>query len=35
MSYPCILLEHEVYNNIHSDYDTYYNFVYLTDFIRN
>lgn len=40
ISYPCVLLEHEVYvyNNIHLDYDTYdtyYNFVYLTDFIRN
>lgn len=35
ISYPCILLEHEAYNNIHSDYDTYYNFVYLTDFIHN
>ena len=35
MSYPCILLEHEEYNNRYLDYDTYYSFVYLTDFIRN
>jgi hypothetical protein len=32
-SYPCILLEMEDYNNKFGDYDTYYDFVYLTDFI--
>jgi hypothetical protein len=34
-SYPCILLEYEEYNNRFLNYDTYYDFVYLTDFIHN
>ena len=34
-SYPCILLEIDVYNLKWDDYDTYYDFVYLTDFITN
>ena len=34
-SYPCILLEHEVLNKEYDDNDTYYDFVYLTDFIRD
>ncbi len=35
MSYPCILLEHKEYNNKYLDYDTCYDFVYLTDFIHS
>ena len=34
-SYPCILLETEEYNNKWDDYDIYYDFVYLTDFISD
>jgi hypothetical protein len=34
-SYPCILLETEEYNNKWDDYDTFYDFVYLTDFISD
>ena len=34
-SYPCILLETEEYNNKWEDYDIYYDFVYLTDFISD
>lgn len=34
-SYPCILLEMEDYNNKVGDYDIYYDFVYLTDFISD
>ena len=34
-SYPCILLEIDVYNIKYTDYDTYYDFVYLTDFISD
>lgn len=32
-SYPCILLEIEDYNNVWDDYDLFYDFIYLTDFI--
>ena len=34
-SYPCILCEYEDYNHKWYDYDTYYDFVYLSDFITN
>jgi hypothetical protein len=34
-SYPCILLEMDDYNSKFDDYDIYYDFVYLTDFISN
>ncbi len=34
-SYPCILLELEEYNCKWDDYDNYYYFVYLTDFISD
>ena len=34
-SYPCILLEIDDYNNKWADYDIYYVFVYLTDFISD
>ena len=34
-SYPCILLETEEYNHKWDDYDIYYDFVYLTDFISD
>ena len=34
-SYPCILLETAEYNNKWDDYDIYYDFVYLTDFISD
>ena len=34
-SYPCILLEIDYYNYKWDDYDTYYDFVYLTDFISD
>ena len=34
-SYPCILLEIEDFNNKWQDYDIYYDFVYLTDFISD
>ena len=34
-SYPCILLEMDDYNNKFDDYDIYYDFVYLTDFISD
>ena len=34
-SYPCILLEIDVYNLKWDDYDIYYDFVYLTDFISD
>lgn len=34
-SYPCILLEMDVYNDRFDDYDIYYDFVYLTDFISD
>ena len=34
-SYPCILLETEDFNNKWQDYDIYYDFVYLTDFISD
>lgn len=34
-SYPCILLETEEYNNKWDEYDIYYDFVYLTDFISD
>ena len=34
-SYPCILLEIDEYNNKWADYDTFYDFVYLTDFISD
>ena len=33
-SYPCILLETREYNYKWDDYDIFYDFVYLTDFIR-
>ena len=33
--YPCILLEIEDYNAKWGDYDTFYEFVYLTDFISD
>ena len=35
MSYPCILLEIDDYNSKWDDYDIYYDFVYLTDFISD
>lgn len=35
MSYPCILLEIDVYNSKWYDYDIYYDFVYLSDFIND
>lgn len=34
-SYPCILLEMDDYNSKFDDYDIYYVFVYLTDFISD
>jgi hypothetical protein len=34
-SYPCILLEIDEYNNQWDDYNIYYYFVYLTDFISD
>lgn len=34
-SYPCILLEIDDYNSKFDDYDIYYVFVYLTDFISD
>ena len=34
-SYPCILLELDDYNNKLDDYDIFYDFVYLTDFISD
>lgn len=34
-SYPCILLEIDDYNSKFADYDIYYDFVYLTDFISD
>jgi hypothetical protein len=34
-SYPCILLEMDDYNNKWGEYDIYYYFVYLTDFISD
>jgi hypothetical protein len=34
-SYPCILLEMDDYNSKFDDYDIYYDFVYLTDFISD
>lgn len=34
-SYPCILLELDDYNNKFDDYDIYYDFIYLTDFISD
>jgi hypothetical protein len=34
-SYPCILLEIEDYNNVWDNYDLFYYFVYLTDFISD
>lgn len=34
-SYPCILLEIDEYNSKWGDYDTSYQFVYLTDFISD
>ena len=34
-SYPCILLEIDEYNAKWSDYDVFYDFVYLTDFISD
>lgn len=34
-SYPCILLEIEDFNNKWQDYDIFYDFVYLTDFISD
>ena len=34
-SYPCILLELEDYNSKYADYDIFYDFVYLTDFISD
>ncbi len=35
MSYPCILLEIDDYNSKWDDYDIYYDFVYLSDFISD
>lgn len=34
-SYPCILLEIDEYNTKWGEYDSFYHFVYLTDFISN
>ena len=34
-SYPCILLELDDYNSKWDDYDIFYDFVYLTDFISD
>lgn len=34
-SYPCILLEMDDYNSKWDDYDIYYDFIYLTDFISD
>ena len=34
-SYPCVLLEIEDFNNKWQDYDIFYEFVYLTDFISD
>ena len=34
-SYPCILLEIDEYNAKWCDYDVFYDFVYLTDFISD
>lgn len=34
LSYPCILIENDEYNE-NSYVDKYYGFVYLTDFITN
>ena len=34
-SYPCILLEIDDYNSKWDEYDTFYYFVYLTDFISD
>ena len=34
LSYPCILIENDEYNE-NSYVDRYYGFVYLTDFITN
>ncbi len=34
-SYPCILLELEEYNCTFDDFDRFYYFVYLTDFISD
>ena len=34
-SYPCILLELDDYNSKWDDYDIFYDFVYLTDFIND
>ena len=34
-SYPCILLDIEEYDNKWGDYDVFYDFVYLTDFISD
>ena len=35
LSYPCILLEYDEYDYRYLNYDTYYDFVYLTDFIHD
>ena len=35
LSYPCILLEYDEYDNRYLNYDTHYDFVYLTDFISD
>ena len=35
LSYPCVLIEYDDYDSRYCVYDTYYNFVYLTDFIRD
>ena len=35
LSYPCILLEYDEYDNRYLNYDTHYDFVYLTDFIHD
>lgn len=34
-SYPCILLDIDEYNYKWNDYDIFYDFVYLTDFISD
>lgn len=34
-SYPCILLELDDYNSKWDEYDTFYYFIYLTDFISD
>ena len=35
LSYPCILIEIDEYDNTTYDIDRYYGFVYLTDFIHD